>query len=108
MLSQDRMRELRDRFDIQSGGMRTPYRYKNLNWYMNDQWFCFSDIGEEDIDRIVAELKEGEVLTLGWKDMQPHQKMHEMFGDGGGLWLILAHDGVLYDVREKVGNGNAG
>lgn len=98
--SEKRAVELRTRFGVSNGRFFGYHRYKNLNWYLNDDWFCYGDVRDEDIPELVDELKEGEVLELGWKELPTDQRDDNFFGDGGGLWLKLNHEQVLFDRRE--------
>lgn len=87
--------ELRQRFNLQHGRFFAQFKYKNLNWYLGDDWFLYGDIREDDIPRLQALLQEGEELRLGWKELPPHTKSEPFFGDGGGLWLKITKDEVV-------------
>jgi hypothetical protein len=105
---QTRIKELRARFKIHNGQVLTPYKYKNLNWYLakdvvnrNDpgEWFNFGDVDEILISLLPKRLQPGEFLVLGWKDLGPNDLQDDTFGNGGGVWLVISPSGILYDVR---------
>lgn len=95
--------ELRARFNVRSGQVLEPNRYKNLNWYLcKDEkvnrnspgdWFCYGDIDEIQISLLPKLLEPGEFLVLGWKDQGPDTR------DEGSISLIISPSGVLYDRR---------
>lgn len=106
--TEGRIRELQERFSVHNGQFWGHYRFKNLNWYLgkdhgptdNEEWFCYGDVRDEDVSRLQELLVDNEILTLGWKDLGANQKYHDMFGDGGGIWLVITKEGVQYDKRE--------
>lgn len=107
--TEQRTKELRERFGVSNGQFWGYYRFKNLNWYLSqddafmtterDEWFCFGDIRDDDPARLMALLEPNEALVLGWKDMGPDVKKDDFFNDGGGVWIIIKKDGVLFDCR---------
>jgi hypothetical protein len=106
--TEERIKELRERFGVHNGQYWGYYRFKNLNWYLGDgimtpgekdEWFCYGDIRDEDIPRLAALLNPGEILTLGWKELGPDQKEDKFFGTGHDVWLVITCDGAQYDLR---------
>lgn len=117
---EERIKELRERFDVWNGQFWAVWKYKNLNWYLvnfneedgvdtdDGEWFNYGDIRDEDVDRLAKLLKPGEALVLGWKELGPDVKKDVFFGNGGNIWLIITTGGVRYDVtkhRDKLLNG---
>ena len=104
-----RVKDLQERFGVRDGQFNDPNRYQNLNWYFSsddktintdaDEWFCFGDILDSDIPRIMSILSFGEAVILGWKDMPRNVKQDEFFGDGGGVRMVIKPEGVVYDGR---------
>lgn len=107
--TQERIKELQWLFGVHSGQFWGQYRFKNLNWYLvkdgklaskgEGEWFCYGDIRDEDVPRLQGVLQEGERLVLGWKDMGPDTYTDEIRGFGGGIWMIIRHDRIVYDCR---------
>jgi hypothetical protein len=71
-----------------------------------DEWFCFGDIRDEDIPKLQETLEHNEFLTLGWKDLNPDVKFDDIFRQGGGAWLVIGKDEILFDVRRDGRTGN--
>jgi hypothetical protein len=104
-----RVKELRERFGVTNGRFFGEYRFKNLNWYFTDsgkvnqeqpgEWFCYGDIRDDDVISLRSNLNEGELLILGWKELRGDDRWDEVFRDGGGVWMAIAKDGVVYDRR---------
>jgi len=108
MFNEQRARELRERFEVSTGRIIEPHRYKNLNWYLGKNrvnhedpgdWFNYGDINEEDIAVLGQKLAPGEILILGWKELPPDERFDDFFGNGGGMWLCFTNKGVIYDFR---------
>jgi hypothetical protein len=103
--SPQRIRELRERFSVTNGQFFAEMRFKNLNWYFTNgntvnrnepgEWFCYGDIRDEDVARLMKELKDGELLVLGWKDRQADAYKNR----DGEPAIAIANAGVVYDVR---------
>lgn len=100
------------RFDVHNGQFFGENRYKNLNWYIGPfagitdrrllSWFCFGDIREEDLARLSEKLHPSEALVLGWKDLPPNHFEDDFFGDGGGIRMVIASEGVIFDIRRDL------
>ena len=106
---ESRRNELRRQFEMYHGQLHDNALYRNLNWYYchNAQrpielceWFMLGDISVEDIEKLRFLLLPGELISLGWKDMAPDVRDDE-FGNGGGLWLVISRDGVVYDKMDE-------
>jgi hypothetical protein len=48
------------RFGLRDGQFFAHWQKKNQHWFLNGKWIGFGDIRGEDIERIQAELKDGE------------------------------------------------
>lgn len=59
--------ELRERFALRNGQFFGHYRYKNLQWELNGQFFGFGDLRDQDIIRIQEELAPDETF-IGWNE----------------------------------------
>lgn len=55
-------RELQSRFSLSNGQMRSPYRFKNVRWYLNGEYFGCGDLIDSDIERIAMCLDNGELF----------------------------------------------
>lgn len=109
--TEERVKELQQRFGVITGRYFGEYRFKNLNWYLGKrgtmpideyEWFCYGDIKGDEIQFFQERLDEDEVLALGWKELGPDQKWEDFFLDGEGPWLILTKDEVLFDLRRDI------
>ena len=107
---QQRINELRERFGVKNGQFWGYYRFKNLNWYLcqddtdvmdmtKNDWFLFGDVRDEHIPVLMACLEPNETLILGWKDLSPDLQQDQFFSSGGGIWLVVKKDGVVFDKR---------
>lgn len=59
--------EVRARFELCDGQIRSHYTYKNLWWTLNMMLFGYGDINQDDIQRIQDLLSDNEVFR-GWNE----------------------------------------
>lgn len=55
------------RFGLRDGQFFAFYKYSNLHWFLNSKEIGYGDLRDEDICRIVTELKPGEEF-IGWNE----------------------------------------
>lgn len=59
--------EMRERFGLRHGQFFAFYRYKNLQWELNGEFFGYGDLRDDDIIRIQEALTEDETF-IGWNE----------------------------------------
>lgn len=53
---------MRERFGLREGQFFAYYKHKNLHWVLNEEFFGFGDLRDEDIERIFNELSDNEIF----------------------------------------------
>lgn len=56
-----------ERFVLKNGQFFAYYRYKNLQWELNGEFFGYGDLRDDDLIRIQEELSEYETFK-GWNE----------------------------------------
>jgi len=68
-------KSLCERFGLRNGQFFAYYQFKNLHWHLGEKVVGFGDLREEDVARIQAELRDGEVF-FGYHES--HGTEHQM------------------------------
>jgi hypothetical protein len=109
--TQSRIEDLQARFNVTNGRIKEPNRYKNLNWYLRrgnvsrqepGEWFCYGDVDEVDIVALGQKLANGEIITMGWKDLPANVWHDPVFSDGEEIRLVISNKGLVYDHSKGI------